>query len=104
MNVVSMQAGDEGTMTKSELERIATLEAQVEHLKQTIDRVISLEAQVVRLAQAQEQRNRLREREHTEDREDRRDFGFWLRWGIDRAVPLVALLALAYITIQGPNR
>ena len=103
-NTLTLMPQEEGEMTKSEVERIAVLEAQVGHIKETLDRVVSLEAQVVRLAQAQEARNELRDREHVEGREDMRDFWTWFRWGVDRAVPLVALLLAAYIITQGGGR
>lgn len=99
--VVTAEESEAAPVTRPDSERIAVLETEVGHLKDTLARVVSLEAQVVRLAQAQEERNRLREQEHTDARESSRDLGMWLRWGVDRAVPLIALLLAAYIVVGG---
>ena len=100
MSVVDMKSDGGAAMTKPDGERIATLEARVDNIDRTLERVVSLESQVVRLAQAQEARNRLRERDHAEEREDMRDFWVWFRWAVDRAVPLVALLLAAYVIVS----
>lgn len=93
----------EGDMAKSEIERLAIVETRLDALEKVVERLTAVELQIARLAQAQEYRNQLRDRDHIEGREDMRDMWAWLRWCIDRAVPLVALLLAAYIITQGGN-
>ena len=100
--VIHLQA-DRGEEVRPDNERIAVLEAQQEAMKAQIDRLVALEITFAKWAAAQEHRNALREREHSEGREDIRDLWAWFRWGVDRAIPLVALLLAAYVIVYLGN-
>ena len=90
-------------VSKPEGERIAVLEAQQSAMQAQIDRLIALEITFAKWAAAQEHKNALREREHMEGREDQRDLWAWVRWGLDRSIPLIALLLSAYVIVYLRN-
>ena len=101
--MIALQKPEEDPVSKPDGERIAVLEAQQEAMKAQLDRLVALEITFAKWAAAQEHRNALREREHLEGRENIRDLWAWVRWGVDRAIPLIALLLAAYVIVYLGN-
>ena len=103
MTVIALQKPEDEPVNRPEGERIAVLEAQQSAMQAQIDRLIALEITFAKWAAAQEHKNALREREHLEGREDLRDLWAWVRWSVDRAIPLIALLLAAYVIVYLGN-
>ena len=103
MTVIALQKPEDERVSKPEVERLAVLETKVEMLEKVVERLVAVEIQMARLADAQEIRNRMREREHMEGRENLRDLWAWVRWSVDRAIPLIALLLAAYVIVYLGN-
>ena len=103
MTVIALQKAEDEPVSRTDLERIAVLEAKQEATDAQIARLVALEVTFARWAAAQEERNALKEREHLEGREDTRDLWAWVRWSVDRAIPLIALLLAAYVIVYLGN-
>ena len=103
MAVIASQKAKDERVSKPDGERIAVLEAQQEAMKAQLERLVSLEITFAKWAAAQEHRNALREREHMEGRENLRDLWAWVRWSVDRALPLMAILLAAYVIVYLGN-